>query len=219
MARDDEERWLSRYFGCASIYVAIAGEVDVPTSQRCPCVPSGACGNTLPFCRWPATRSPEGAKGGGDGGIRTLDRPLQAYNGLANRRLQPLGHVSVTGRYARRAGAPQATHKKSVLQARRAAEPPGGRGDRVTKMRHPRLNGRLLSHRLRSMHWKGATPAVFTRSDAAGRPDDAVQDSRTRRIRFSELACRRSQRRRAIQVMPATQGFLVCRPRSAGACS
>src|SRR5262245_11489171 len=31
---------------------------------------------------------------GGDGGIRTLDRPLQAYNGLANRRLQPLGHVS-----------------------------------------------------------------------------------------------------------------------------
>jgi hypothetical protein len=33
-------------------------------------------------------------EGGGDGGIRTLDRPLQAYNGLANRRLQPLGHVS-----------------------------------------------------------------------------------------------------------------------------
>jgi hypothetical protein len=31
---------------------------------------------------------------GGDGGIRTLDTPLRAYNGLANRRLQPLGHVS-----------------------------------------------------------------------------------------------------------------------------
>ena len=31
---------------------------------------------------------------GGDGGIRTLDRALQPYNGLANRRLQPLGHVS-----------------------------------------------------------------------------------------------------------------------------
>jgi hypothetical protein len=31
---------------------------------------------------------------GGDGGIRTLDRTLQPYNGLANRRLQPLGHVS-----------------------------------------------------------------------------------------------------------------------------
>ena len=36
----------------------------------------------------------QGVAGGGDGGIRTLDRPLQAYNGLANRRLQPLGHIS-----------------------------------------------------------------------------------------------------------------------------
>jgi hypothetical protein len=35
------------------------------------------------------------AAAGGDGGIRTLDRALQPYNGLANRRLQPLGHVSV----------------------------------------------------------------------------------------------------------------------------
>jgi hypothetical protein len=32
---------------------------------------------------------------GGAGGIRTLDRALQPYNGLANRRLQPLGHRSV----------------------------------------------------------------------------------------------------------------------------
>src|ERR1700689_1832464 len=43
---------------------------------------------------------------GGDGGIRTLDRALQPYNGLANRRLQPLGHVSRAERraatYARR---------------------------------------------------------------------------------------------------------------------
>ena len=31
---------------------------------------------------------------GGDGGIRTPDRGLGPYNGLANRRLQPLGHVS-----------------------------------------------------------------------------------------------------------------------------
>src|SRR5438094_8920124 len=41
----------------------------------------------------PATRSR--AKGGGAGGIRTLDRALQPYNGLANRRLQPLGHSSI----------------------------------------------------------------------------------------------------------------------------
>ena len=32
---------------------------------------------------------------GGDAGIRTLDRALQPYNGLANRRLEPLGHVSM----------------------------------------------------------------------------------------------------------------------------
>lgn len=40
-------------------------------------------------------------KGGGDRGIRTLDRALQPYNGLANRRLQPLGHISVMAAYAR----------------------------------------------------------------------------------------------------------------------
>jgi hypothetical protein len=32
---------------------------------------------------------------GGVGGIRTLDTAFQPYNGLANRRLQPLGHDSV----------------------------------------------------------------------------------------------------------------------------
>src|SRR5688500_20392570 len=32
----------------------------------------------------------------GDGGIRTLDTGLTPYNGLANRRLQPLGHLSRT---------------------------------------------------------------------------------------------------------------------------
>lgn len=46
---------------------------------------------------------------GGDRGIRTLDRALQPYNGLANRRLQPLGHISVGPRYARPGAAPQAS--------------------------------------------------------------------------------------------------------------
>src|SRR6478672_1570756 len=35
---------------------------------------------------------------GGEGGIRTPDRGVSPYNGLANRRLQPLGHLS--GGYA-----------------------------------------------------------------------------------------------------------------------
>src|SRR5438045_3121869 len=33
-------------------------------------------------------------KTGGEKGIRTLDRAIRPYNGLANRRLQPLGHLS-----------------------------------------------------------------------------------------------------------------------------
>jgi hypothetical protein len=38
---------------------------------------------------------PDNLLDGGAGGIRTLDRALQPYNGLANRRLQPLGHSSI----------------------------------------------------------------------------------------------------------------------------
>ena len=34
---------------------------------------------------------------GGEGGIRTPDRGVRPYNGLANRRLQPLGHLSAAG--------------------------------------------------------------------------------------------------------------------------
>src|SRR5258708_22372265 len=35
------------------------------------------------------------AKVGGEAGIRTLDTGFSPYNGLANRRLQPLGHLTV----------------------------------------------------------------------------------------------------------------------------
>ena len=47
----------------------------------------------------------QGRRGGsgGDGGIRTLDRALRPYNGLANRRLQPLGHISAARRERRAA--------------------------------------------------------------------------------------------------------------------
>ncbi len=34
------------------------------------------------------------AKVGGEAGIRTLDTGFSPYNGLANRRLQPLGHLT-----------------------------------------------------------------------------------------------------------------------------
>jgi hypothetical protein len=66
--------------------------------QWSPCDPDGASGDTLrPVgLRVACHPKPDRAKGGGAGGIRTLDRALQPYNGLANRRLQPLGHSSVT---------------------------------------------------------------------------------------------------------------------------
>ena len=38
------------------------------------------------------------AKVGGEAGIRTLDTAFRPYNGLANRRLQPLGHLTATAK-------------------------------------------------------------------------------------------------------------------------
>src|SRR4051794_910325 len=35
-----------------------------------------------------------GSETGGEAGIRTLGRAFRPYNGLANRRLQPLGHLT-----------------------------------------------------------------------------------------------------------------------------
>src|SRR5579872_5964272 len=37
---------------------------------------------------------PQSSKLGGEAGIRTLDTAFRPYNGLANRRLQPLGHLT-----------------------------------------------------------------------------------------------------------------------------
>src|SRR5207249_6212245 len=37
----------------------------------------------------------------GEGGIRTPDKAFRPYNGLANRRLQPLGHLSNETRTSR----------------------------------------------------------------------------------------------------------------------
>ena len=42
----------------------------------------------------PASGASVLAKVGGEAGIRTLGTTLRSYNGLANRRLQPLGHLT-----------------------------------------------------------------------------------------------------------------------------
>ena len=49
---------------------------------------------------WGMDRWAEGSRPlttGGEAGIRTLDTAFRPYNGLANRRLQPLGHLTVRG--------------------------------------------------------------------------------------------------------------------------
>src|SRR4051812_39948453 len=62
-------------------------------------------------------RVPRKKGDGGAGGIRTLDRALQPYNGLANRRLQPLGHSSIPATCARE-GRPFALERPAAQAAR-----------------------------------------------------------------------------------------------------
>src|SRR5690349_17074425 len=54
-------------------------------------LPDNRSGTAIPLrlCWWLVSRW---KRDGGAGGIRTLDTAFQPYNGLANRRLQPLGH-------------------------------------------------------------------------------------------------------------------------------
>ncbi len=56
----------------------------------------GRWGSSRPCLRKPLKALEFFRRSGGAGGIRTLDRALQPYNGLANRRLQPLGHSSIS---------------------------------------------------------------------------------------------------------------------------
>jgi hypothetical protein len=44
-------------------------------------------------------RNPESCVFGGEAGIRTLDTGFSPYNGLANRRLQPLGHLTAKSKF------------------------------------------------------------------------------------------------------------------------
>ena len=68
---------------CAGASQALSGRAAIASGGRPPSWIYGCCERL-----WKGT--------GGDGGIRTLDRALQPYNGLANRRLQPLGHISAS---------------------------------------------------------------------------------------------------------------------------
>ena len=96
---------------------------------------------------------------GGDGGIRTLDRALQPYNGLANRRLQPLGHISAARRDSRPPDMPDArAHCKTRAQTARsfAATAPLGRTEfcaplRPGRGRPSRRHGTSMTRALRAV--------------------------------------------------------------------
>src|SRR5882724_9293690 len=89
----------SKIGGRAYVDIAVVEfeKIDVPQGSTVSLRSCGASGDTLRSAglRVACHPKPVRAKGGGAGGIRTLDRALQPYNGLANRRLQPLGHSSV----------------------------------------------------------------------------------------------------------------------------
>ena len=79
-----------------NVAVAEFKKINVPQSAAVTLRSQRSFGRHPSPCGLRGSPPPEArrAKGGGDGGIRTLDRALQPYNGLANRRLQPLGHIS-----------------------------------------------------------------------------------------------------------------------------
>ena len=62
------------------------GPRGLPLVRRCP---SKARNGTMR-----RARAPSGKNSGGERGIRTPDTAFGPYNDLANRRLQPLGHLS-----------------------------------------------------------------------------------------------------------------------------
>ena len=76
-------------------------EVSVPLGQALAVL--AASGDNLRMRSVTLARQPKPAsvasvlaKVGGEAGIRTLGTTLRSYNGLANRRLQPLGHLTAT---------------------------------------------------------------------------------------------------------------------------
>jgi hypothetical protein len=77
-------------------------EIPLPAAERSPKhvnVSGGSCELPSILLQRPTQRQRGQTSSlenltGGEGGIRTPDRGVSPYNGLANRRLQPLGHLS-----------------------------------------------------------------------------------------------------------------------------
>ena len=155
---------------------------------------------------------------GGDGGIRTLDRALQPYNGLANRRLQPLGHVS------NKADMPDAgaSRKRQILGLRNAQ--PNQRLQRVYR-RFPiampplwagsfAMDGlRRASNARRNQSPRSHTTKRFVARAGAARsrthiPDRAICPmSQLRKIRFTSRPHRFSASRSKCILCPENKDY------------
>src|SRR3954467_2064297 len=76
---------------------------------------------------------------GGEAGIRTLGTTLRSYNGLANRRLQPLGHLTLRPAQLARSELQLAIIRLNLMSRQAGAhEVPNGINRRAAPMRAAR---------------------------------------------------------------------------------
>jgi hypothetical protein len=127
------------------------------------------------------------AKGGGEAGIRTLGTAFRPYNGLANRRLQPLGHLtawelpSILRVFPVKAELPRSTVPRSV--PRRPATP--ALSCRDDPLYRP-------SHRRRRCTWPGSRSGPLSRTLAALPGDGRHCFARPRAFTMKEHGAGRS---------------------------
>ena len=136
---------------------------DTSTWSRKPCNPSTTrlargCHPCLRYDLLPMCSGLDNLKDGGAGGIRTLDRALQPYNGLANRRLQPLGHSSI------RADMPdaRASRKRQIQITPKPFRGSGFKGAGASRRRT----------RCQTRHWRGVFAVRLPRAGSKSREND-----------------------------------------------
>src|SRR5436190_20279225 len=137
----------------------------------------------------------------GETGIRTLDTGLTPYNGLANRRLQPLGHLSNIRVQSRRCGV------VAQLTARREQSSRAINGHRALFECAPlRSTRKLVIARVLYGEDRGKVPV-------APMVEDAIEHSRSiRRVDKRDVVRVRAERRRESQCVPLEYARAVTQP-------
>ena len=144
----------------------------------------------------------------GERGIRTLDTGLTPYNGLANRRLQPLGHLSnVRVPQSRRCGV------VAQLTARREQGSRAINGHRALFECAPlRSTRKLVIARVLDGEDRGKVPV-------APMVEDSIEHSRSiRRVDKRDVVRVRPERRRESQCVPLEYARAVTQPQRGNIC-